>query len=50
MKKKIRITTTQLKAILRVEPPKFPMTIIMKGISKAEIKEIVELIKSKKKD
>jgi len=48
--KKIRITTKQLIKILETERPKFPMTIIMRGIDKAEMEELVKLLKTKKKD
>lgn len=47
---KIRITTTQLKKVLKVQPLKLPITIIMKGIDKAEMDEIIKLLKVKKKD
>lgn len=46
---KIRITPEQLKKILETQPPKFPITIFMKGIDKVEMDELVKLIKSKKK-
>lgn len=49
MKKKIIITTTQLKNILKHHEAKYPMTFIMAGIDKAEMAEIVLLLKSKKK-
>ncbi|MBC7410108.1 MAG: hypothetical protein H7339_17120 [Arcicella sp.] len=48
--KKIRITTKQMLKILETETPKFPLTIIMRGIDKAEMDELVKLLKTKKKD
>jgi hypothetical protein len=42
---KYRMTLTQLKTILQHEKPKFPITIIMKGIDKNELKEVIKLLK-----
>jgi len=46
MKKKITITTTQLKTILASEETKFPM--ILKGLSKEEFMEISKILNKKK--
>ena len=47
--KKIKITAEQLIRILETEPPKFPITIVMKGMDKAEMDELVKLLKAKRK-
>jgi hypothetical protein len=44
---KLKITLDQLKRVLKVEKPKFPITIIMKNIDKAELKEVIELLEKK---
>jgi len=46
---KIRITFEQLKRVLETEPPKFPITIGMKGIDKKEMDELVKLLNPKQK-
>lgn len=45
---KLKITIEQLKKVLQTEKPKYPITIIMKGIDKEEMKELVKLLKDKK--
>ena len=47
---KIRITAQQLIKVLETEPLKLPLTIIMRGMDKAEMDELAKLIKAKKKD
>lgn len=47
---KIRLTLPQLKKILQTEDPKYPITIIMKGIDKVELKEVIKILKEKKRD
>lgn len=45
---KLKITIEQLKRVLQTEKPKYPITIIMKGIDKEEMKELAKLLKDKK--
>ena len=47
---KIRMTIDQLKKILKTEKPKYPITIIMKGIDKEQFKELVKTLKENRKD
>jgi len=47
--KKIKITAKQLIKVLETEPLKLPLTIVMRDMDKAEMEELVKLIKSKKK-
>jgi len=49
-KMKVKLTLAQLKKILQTEEPKFPITIIMAGIDKDELKEVVKILKAKKKN
>lgn len=46
---KIKLTIGQLKKILKTQSPKYPITIMMTGIDKAELAELVTLLKSKRK-
>ena len=50
MKKKLKITISQLKAILTTQKPKFPLLIIMDGITKEELGELAKILKAKKKN
>jgi len=47
---KIRLTLAQLKRILKTEKAKYPITIIMAGIDRAELQELLKLLREKKKD
>ena len=49
-KMKVKLTLAQLKKILQTEEPKFPITIIMSGIDREELKDVVKLLKAKKKN
>lgn len=49
MKKKLKISITQLMTILQTEKPKFPLYIIMDGIDKEELKKLIKLLNAKKK-
>ncbi|SFQ45228.1 CBS domain-containing protein [Flavobacterium akiainvivens] len=44
---KIKITLEQLKRVLTTEKPKYPITVVMKGIDKAELEDVVKLLKKK---
>lgn len=44
---KIKITLAQLKKVLTTEKPKYPITVIMKGIDEAELKDVIKLLKKK---
>lgn len=44
-KMKLKITTSQFKEILNSVNPKYPITIIMKGIDKVEREELTQLLK-----
>lgn len=46
---KIRLTIDQFKKVLKTEKPKFPITIIMKGIDKEELKALVKTLKDNRK-
>ena len=46
---KVKLTLAQLKKILQTEEPKYPITIFMAGIDKEELKEVVKILKAKKK-
>ena len=48
--KKMKITTKQLIRVLQTELPKYPIKIIMAGVDKEELEEIIKLLKSKDKD
>lgn len=48
-KMKILITVEQMMRVLESEPPKFPITIVMKGLSKAEVKELTDKIEAAQK-
>lgn len=48
MKRKLKIKISQLMKILETEETKLPITIIMSGIDKEELKELVKLLKTKK--
>ena len=45
---KIILTVSQIKKLLQDQPAHFPITIIMKGIDREELKEIGKLLKKKK--
>ncbi|MEC4005516.1 hypothetical protein OX283_012670 [Flavobacterium sp. SUN052] len=45
---KIILTVSQIKKLLENQPAHFPITIIMKGIDREELKEIAKLLKKKK--
>lgn len=45
---KIILTVSQIKKLLQEQPTHFPITIIMKGIDREELKEIIKLVKKKK--
>ncbi len=47
---KIRLTIEQLKKVLKTEKPKYPIKIIMKGIDKEQLKELVNTLKEDRKD
>lgn len=49
MKKKLKISISQLITILQTEKPKFPFYIIMDGIDKEELKKLIKLLKAKSK-
>lgn len=49
MKRKLKITLSQLREILRTEKPKFPLLLIMDGITDKELEELYKLLKKKKK-
>lgn len=44
---KIKITLAQLKTVLTTEKPKYPITVIMNGINKTELKDVIKLLKKK---
>jgi len=44
------MTLAQLKKVLNTEEPKYPIKIIMKGIDKAELMELIKVLKAKKKN
>jgi endonuclease V-like protein UPF0215 family len=44
---KLKITLDQLKKILKTEKPKFPITIIMAGIDRKELEEVIKLLKKR---
>ena len=46
---KVRMTIRQLKKVLENEIAKFPITVIMSGIDKEELKELIEILKKNKK-
>lgn len=50
MKRKLKIKFSQLKEILRTEEPKFPLILIMDGITDKELDELYRILKKKKKD
>jgi hypothetical protein len=45
---KLKITVDQLKKLLENQPPKFPITVIMKGIDQSELDMIGKLLRKKK--
>lgn len=45
---KIILTVSQIKKLLENQPAHFPITIIMKGIDREELKEIAKLLKKKR--
>lgn len=50
MKRVLKIKFSQLAEILKTEEPKFPLILIMDGISDKELDELYKLLKKKKKD
>ena len=46
---KLKMTIQQFKEILNNANPKFPITIIMKGIDKQEREELTQLLKKTKR-
>ncbi|GAA4776829.1 MULTISPECIES: hypothetical protein [Flavobacterium] len=49
MKRKLKIKFSQLREILSTEEPKFPLILIMDGITDKELDELYKLLKKKKK-
>jgi hypothetical protein len=47
---KLKITTSQLREMLKSQSVHFPITIIMKGIDQDELKAITRLLKKTKRD
>ena len=47
---KLIMTLAQLKKVLKTEEAKYPIKIIMKGIDKAELMELVKVLKAKKEN
>lgn len=47
---KVKLTLDQLKKVLKTEEAKYPITIIMNGIDREELKELIKILKAKKKD
>lgn len=45
---KIILTVSQIKKLLEDQPAHFPITFIMKGIDREELKEIAKLLKKKR--
>lgn len=45
---KITLTVSQIKKLLQDHPIHLPITIIMKGIDREELKEIIKLLNKKK--
>lgn len=41
---KIILTIDQIKKVLKSQPPKFPITIKVKGISKKDLEELSKLL------
>lgn len=48
--KKLKITLPQLLKVLETQKPKYPITIVMNGIDKAEVEKLVDILKKEKKD
>ncbi len=44
---KIKMTLEQLKMVLTTEKPKYPITVVMKGIDINELKDVIKLLKKK---
>ena len=44
---KMKITLEQLKMVLTTEKPKYPITVVMNGIDKSELKDVIKLLKKK---
>lgn len=47
--RRIKMTPQQLIMVLETEPLKLPITIVMRGIDKQQMQELVKFIKSKSK-
>lgn len=47
---RVKLTLDQLKKVLKTEEAKFPITIIMDGIDREELKELIKILKAKKKE
>ena len=49
MKKRIVITLSQLRRVLETEPMRFPLILDMSKLSKADYKELSDLLRAKRK-